>query len=656
MPAIGSVNVKISASTMGLNKGLSSAASSISSFGSSMLSMASGVGLATAGMFGLTSAASLVSSAVESASNMEQAEIAFGVLFKSVSTAKTVLSGLSDFAAETPFELPELTSAAKSLAAFGIAANDVVPELRMLGDISAGIGAPITEIATLYGKAKVQGRLFAKDINELTGRGIPVIGELAKQFGVAENKVQDLVTEGKIGFPEVQKAFQAMTGSGGQFEKLMEKQSKSLGGIWSTLKDNIGLTLSGIATDLIAAFDVKSLLTKFIGFTGMIKDGMKSITPVIISIAGVFSAWWGAAFAGINALFGGLLANSGLTFAGIIKGVTSAGETMKGFYEAITPIAAAAGATLAAYWTLIANGAMVAFNYVTTTLSSLFTNISTIFGEITGIAGMTFSDVGMFILDALILGEFLFNNFSEVALFAFENVKLGAVTLFNDIGHFFTGVIPAWFTWFGKNWSDVFFSAFDLASTIFINLGLNIRKMFSSLWDFITSGFRSSLKIDWTPLKEGAVNTVKSLPDIPARAVTELEQSLKNNVGKMGDSLGSKFGDHMVKRRDELLGKPPELPKRVNVTGALATAGAAVMPGMTPVNIAAKKPLEAVAGLNRNSSDATSAIFKAMRNDTSNETKKIAQDSLKAQTKMATALDKMTKADGITWAAGEVIV
>ena len=173
-------------------------------------------------MFGLTSAASLVSSAVERASNMEQAEIAFGVLFKSVSTAKTVLSGLSDFAAETPFELPELTSAAKSLAAFGIAANDVVPELRMLGDISAGIGAPITEIATLYGKAKVQGRLFAKDINELTGRGIPVIGELAKQFGVAENKVQDLVTEGKIGFPEVQKAFQAMTGSGGQFEKLME--------------------------------------------------------------------------------------------------------------------------------------------------------------------------------------------------------------------------------------------------------------------------------------------------------------------------------------------------------------------------------------------------------------------------------------------------
>lgn len=642
---------------MGLNKGLSSASSSISSFGSSMLSMASGVGLATAGMFGLTSAASLVSSAVERASNMEQAEIAFGVLFKSVSTAKTVLSGLSDFAAETPFELPELTSAAKSLAAFGIAANDVVPELRMLGDISAGIGAPITEIATLYGKAKVQGRLFAKDINELTGRGIPVIGELAKQFGVAENKVQDLVTEGKIGFPEVQKAFQAMTGSGGQFEKLMEKQSKSLGGIWSTLKDNIGLTLSGIATDLIAAFDVKALLTKFIGFTGMIKDGIKSVTPVIVSIAGVFSAYWGVAFAGVNALFGGLSKNSSLTFTGIINAVTSAGETMKGFYEAITPIAAAAGTTLAAYWTLIANGAMVAFNYVTTTLSSLFTNISTIFGEITGIAGITFHDVGSFILDALILGEFLFNNFSEVALFAFENVKLGAVTLFNDIGHFFTGVIPAWFTWFGQNWSDVFFSAFDLATTVFINLGQNIRNMFSSLWNWIKSGFTTSFEIDWTPLTQGAVNAVKSLPEIPARAVTELEQNLKNNVGRMGDSLGDKLGEHMNKRRDELLGKPPEMPKRVNVTGALATAGVAAMPGMTPVNTAAKKPLEAVAGLNRSSSDAFSAVFKAQRGEPIQDKILKTNEKQLAETKQVRKnLDKMTNGDGIQWVAGEVVV
>lgn len=642
---------------MGLNKGLSSAASSISSFGSSMLSMASGVGLATAGLFGLNKGFDAVSSAVQGAAEMEQAEIAFGVLFKSVDTAKAVLGDLSTFAADTPFELPELTNAARSLAAFGTEASDIVPTMRMIGDVASGIGQPIGEIAELYGKAKVQGRLFGEDINQLTGRGIPIIGELAKQFGVSEDKVKGLVEEGKIGFPQLEKAFSNMTSTGGMFEGMMDKQSKSLAGIWSTLQDNIGSTLREIATDILAAFDVKSLLTKFIGFTGMIKDGIKSVTPVIVSIAGVFSAYWGVAFAGVNALFGGLSKNSSLTFTGIINAVTSAGETMKGFYEAITPIAAAAGTTLAAYWTLIANGAMVAFNYVTTTLSSLFTNISTIFGEITGIAGITFSDVGMFILDALILGEFLFNNFSEVALFAFENVKLGAVTLFNDIGHFFTGVIPAWFTWFGKNWSDVFFSAFDLATTVFINLGQNIRNMFSSLWNWIQSGFTTSFEIDWTPLTQGAVNAVKSLPEIPARAVTELEQNLKNNVGKMGDSLGDKLGEHMNKRRDELLGKPPEMPKRVNVTGALATAGVAAMPGMTPVNTAAKKPLEAVAGLNRSSSDAFSAVFKAQRGEPIQDKILKTNEKQLAETKQVRKnLDKMTNGDGIQWVAGEVVV
>jgi len=263
----------------------------------------------------------------------------------------------------------------------------------------------------------------------------------------------------------------------------------------------------------------------------------------------------------------------------------------------------------------------------------------------------------MFILDALILGEFLFNNFSEVALFAFENVKLGAVTLFNDIGHFFMGVIPAWFTWFGKNWSDVFFSAFDLATTVFINLGQNIRNMFSSLWAWIKSGFTTSFEINWTPLTQGAVNAVKSLPEIPARAVTELEQNLKNNVGRMGDSLGDKLGEHMNKRRDELLSKPPEMPKRVNVTGALATAGAATMPGMTPVNTAAKKPLEAVAGLNRSSSDAFSAVFKAQRGEPiQDKILKTNEKQLVETKQVRKSLDKMTNSDGIQWVAGEVVV
>jgi len=654
MPAVGSVNVRISATTVGLTKGLSSASSSLMSFGSSVTRMASSIGVAALGLTGLQSAFGAVTSAVTGAANMEQAEIAFGVLFKSADTAKTVLSDLSNFAADTPFELPELTGAARSLAAFGTASSDIVPTMRRIGDVASGIGQPIGELAELYGKAKVQGRLFGEDINQLTGRGIPIIGELAKQFGVSEDKVKKLVEEGKVGFPQLEKAFVDMTSSGGMFEGMMDKQSRSLGGIWSTLQDNIGSTLRGIATDIIAAFDVKSILTNVIGFTGMVKDSIKSLTPIIQTVASVFSSAWSVISAGAGALFGGLMSRVPMTFATIVTSVQKAGVWITSTFEAIKPIVAATGAFIAAYWAAIGSGALWVFNYVYEIASSWFTNISTIFSDLTGITGVTFEGIKLFMIDALILGEFLFNNFAAVSALAFEKTKLAAVTMFADIGHFFTGVIPTWFDWFSSNWSDVFFSAFDLASTVFINLGTNIRSMFSSLWKWIKSGFTTSFEINWTPLTEGAVNAVKKLPEIPARAVTELEQKLKNNVGRMGDNLGQKLGDHMVKRREELLGKPPEMPARVNVTGTEVNTGPSGMASATPAAVA-KKPVEGVAALNRGSSDATSAILKAMRGAPVQEKiLKVAEKQLTETKKVAKSLDTMTSGDGLTFVAGEV--
>ena len=72
------------------------------------------------------------------------------------------------------------------------------PKIRRgrVGDIAAGTNQDFNELAVVFGKAKVQGRLFGEDINQLTGRGIPIIGEFAKQFGVAEGEVKKLVSEG----------------------------------------------------------------------------------------------------------------------------------------------------------------------------------------------------------------------------------------------------------------------------------------------------------------------------------------------------------------------------------------------------------------------------------------------------------------------------
>ncbi|MHB8972620.1 MAG: tape measure protein [Pirellulaceae bacterium] len=222
---------------------------------------------------------------IKLAADAEQAKVAFGVMLGSAAEADKMLKSLETFAATTPFEIPGVTQAAKSLLAFGVQAKDIEPSLRALGDVSAGVGAPLEELATIYGKAKVQGRLFAEDINQMTGRGIPLIQELAKQFGVAESEVRVLVEKGQVNFANLEKAFQSLSGEGGKFAGMMDAQSKTVAGRFSTMKDSVAMALKEVGQSLIDAFDLKQVMlniTEFVdkykaSFVEQIKAGLRVV-------------------------------------------------------------------------------------------------------------------------------------------------------------------------------------------------------------------------------------------------------------------------------------------------------------------------------------------------------------------------------------------
>ena len=218
----------------GLGKG--GAATLSKGFDVAAIGLKVGIGAALAGG---AAAMGVGVKAVTSAANFEQTKVAFTTLIGDAAKAEQTLAKLRTLGAETPFEFPELADAGRKLIAFGESADTVPETLRRIGDVSAGVQAPINEIAEVYGKARVQGRLFAEDINQLTGRGIPIIGELAKQFGVSEGQVKKLVESGQVGFPQIEKAFINMTGTGGKFSGMMEAQSKTTSGLFSTLKDTV---------------------------------------------------------------------------------------------------------------------------------------------------------------------------------------------------------------------------------------------------------------------------------------------------------------------------------------------------------------------------------------------------------------------------------
>lgn len=192
---------------------------------------------------------SLLQSIVQTRGEFQQLEIAFGTMLKSDSKAKQLMDELVVTAAKTPFDLQGIANSAKQMMAYGSTVDNVVDELVMLGNVASGVGAPLGEIAYLYGTLRTQGRAYAMDIRQFAGRGIPIYEELAKILKVNKDQVAGLVSEGKVGFAEVEKVFQNLTSSTGMYYNLMEKQSKSLTGMISNLGDAWDSALNKLGTD-----------------------------------------------------------------------------------------------------------------------------------------------------------------------------------------------------------------------------------------------------------------------------------------------------------------------------------------------------------------------------------------------------------------------
>lgn len=215
----------------------------------------------------------------------QQLEIAFETMLGSKSQADALMAQLIDTAATTPFEMKEIAEASKMLLAYGMAADEVNGTLIRLGDIAAGLSIPIKDLAFLYGTTMVQGRLYTQDLNQFLGRGIPLADELAKQFGKNKSEVKKLVEEGKIGFPEVQKAIEALTNEGSKFGGLMEAQSKTIKGQLSNIEDAWEQMMNEIGRsqeeNISGALDI----------TGKLIENWKTIGKVVLTAAAAIGSY-----------------------------------------------------------------------------------------------------------------------------------------------------------------------------------------------------------------------------------------------------------------------------------------------------------------------------------------------------------------------------
>lgn len=223
----------------GVQKGVRQTQQVVEQSGHGIEQMFEGIKSAAVSALGAFSAQQFASKVMNVRGQFQQLEVAFETMLGNADDANRLMTQLVKTAAVTPFDLQGVANGAKQLLAYGIQADDVNETLVRLGDIAAGLSMPLNDLVYLYGTTMVQGRMFTMDLRQFQGRGIPIADELAKQFGVAKEKVGELVTAGKVGAEEMKKAIISMTSEGGKFAGLMEKQSHTITGQISNIEDAI---------------------------------------------------------------------------------------------------------------------------------------------------------------------------------------------------------------------------------------------------------------------------------------------------------------------------------------------------------------------------------------------------------------------------------
>lgn len=280
------------------------------------------IGKTVAGVFAVAQMKEFVTNVANVRGEFQKLEISFKTMLGSEEKAVRLMDQLVKTAATTPFSMGDIANSAKQLLAYGLEAEKVNDTLIRLGDIAAGLSIPINDLAYLYGTTMVQGRLYTQDLNQFLGRGIPLMAELAKQFGVAESEVKKLVEEGKVGFPQVQQAIVNLTSEGSKFGGLMEAQSKTIAGQISNIEDQIEQMFNEIGKSSEGA------ISGALSVTSEVIEHWEEIGKVLLTVIATYGAYKAAVIAVAAAHKLMALWQTAQAFLSLVPAITSAKDAM----------------------------------------------------------------------------------------------------------------------------------------------------------------------------------------------------------------------------------------------------------------------------------------------------------------------------------------
>lgn len=188
----------------------------------------------------------LVKEGITYNATVEQLQTSFEVMTGSAEEATDVVEKLKEIGAKTPFEFTGLAETTQLLMNYGFTADEAIDRMQMLGDISQGSADKMNRIATAYGQMSSAGKVSLEDVKQMIEAGFNPLQEISQFTGESMASLYDRISKGTISVDEITAAMQRATSEGGKYFQSMDKQSETLNGQWSTLKDNSSNTLGSI--------------------------------------------------------------------------------------------------------------------------------------------------------------------------------------------------------------------------------------------------------------------------------------------------------------------------------------------------------------------------------------------------------------------------
>ena len=192
---------------------------------------------------------------VQVRAQFQMTEKSLAVIINDANLAREMFADIQEMAVQSPFQVSELASYTKQLAAYRIETDKLLPSMRMLSDISAGVGVDMNRLILAFGQVRAAQFLRLTEVRQFTEAGVDVLGGLADRFtelyqrSVSVGEVMDMITKKMVTFGDLEAVLQSMTGAGGMFYKMQEQQAATLQGAISNLRDRFEIALNNMGSN-----------------------------------------------------------------------------------------------------------------------------------------------------------------------------------------------------------------------------------------------------------------------------------------------------------------------------------------------------------------------------------------------------------------------